>query len=343
MKKNGISQITLLILSVFIQESVAASAQGLYDSAKIYLMEQRYREADRIVQSVLTENPADMEALYLGIAILQTEILDYESYDKHAKSFRNRADSVLTVLLENLPLQKGKDSLDCLFYAASVLGGIGVMNAKTGYWPAAISKALSSVKYLKHIVQRDSSYAAGYLGIGVFNYYLSRNLKWLPFFSDKRVEAIGQIRRAIRSEFPFNYAACNSLCWILLERNEVLQTDSIVSSVVLIYPDNTLFVRIKIRVDLARSKWSDVIPLAQKLIALSLKRDPINWSDIVSGYQALVYSYEMLNRRTESLDAANEILAMPIPDDFRNIPFVKKYLKYVKEIRDKYGLRPSLR
>ena len=58
--------------------------------------------------------------------------------------------------------------------------------------------------------------------------------------------------------------------------------------------------------------------------------------DIVSGYQALVCSYDRLNRFGESLNAANAALSLPIPDHYRKIPFVKKHLKFIERIRKKY-------
>jgi tetratricopeptide (TPR) repeat protein len=307
------------------------------DSVKIYLIGQRYDAAAQTVKKILSENPGNIEALYLGSAIRQTAILDYESYAIDGERTITLAESTFSAVSRRLHGQKGKDSIDCLFYMGSILGGQGVVKGKTGNWPGAIKNAFASVNYFKQTLSLDSTYYAGYFGIGVYNYYLSKQLKWLPFFGDKRAEAIAQLQKATRAPFPYDYIARNSLCWIHIERNELDQADSLASSVLSKYPDNTLFIRIKIRIDLAKRRWPQAITGAGKLVSLSSGRTPVNWADIVSGYQAMVFGYEQMKKRGESLKAAGAVLSLPIPEEFRKIPFVKRHLKYVAEIRKKYS------
>jgi tetratricopeptide (TPR) repeat protein len=338
---------TLLISSLILfnplnQNVFCSSGTDAIDSVKVFLVEQRYNSADQIVKKLLIENPGNTEALYLGCAIWQMEILDYESYNIETKRFLTYADSTLSRLARALPLQKGKDSIDCLFYMASILGGIGVVKAKNGNWPGAIKKAFASAKYFKHIVNKDTTYYPGYYGIGVFNYYLSKQLKWLPFFGDNRLEAIQQLRTATRAVFPYNYAACNSLCWIYIERGQFDQADSMASSVLTNYPDNTLFLRIKVRIDLSHRHWNSALSRACRLIELSSQRSPKNWSDLVTGYQALICSYDNLAKGEEALQATNSVLSLPIPDQVREISFVKKHLNYIEGIRKKYAGQPSM-
>jgi hypothetical protein len=195
---------------------------------------------------------------------------------------------------------------------------------------------MASVGYFKQIIKIDPDFKAAYLGIGIFNYYLSENFKWLPFFSDKREEAIQQIQLATLSPFPYNYAACNSLCWILIARGQLRMADSVATNVLMKYPNNTMFIRIKVRTALGDNQWKDAINLSQKLIDLSKKRDPENWSDILSGYQAVLLSYDKLGMKKECLDTSGKVLAMNIPEQFRKIQYVRKHLNYAAEIRKKY-------
>jgi hypothetical protein len=101
------------------------------------------------------------------------------------------------------------------------------------------------------------------------------------------------------------------------------------------YPDNTMFIRIKVRTALGDGRWKDAVNLAQRLIDLSHKRDPENWSDILSGYQAVLLGYDKLGMKKECLDISGKVLAMNIPEQFRKIQYVKKHLKYAAEIRKK--------
>ena len=306
------------------------------DSARSCLMAQRYQNGERILEDLYKRQPGDQEALYLLCTIKQTEILDYESYAVDGKAYLAYADSSLSVITGALSCQKGKDSLDGLFYIGSILGGKGVIFAKNGNWPSAVRCALGSMGYLKRIVKVDSNYYAAGYGIGLFKYYMSQNLRWLPFFGDKRPEALRQLRRALAAPFPYNYAACNSLCWILIERGEFAAADSLISEALVRYPDNTLFMRIKMRTALGLAHWECAESLSRRLIDVSLQRCPRNWGDVVSGYQVLVCCYDNLHLGDACRDAARKALAMEVPEAYRKISFVKKHLSYIDEMRKKY-------
>jgi hypothetical protein len=313
-----------------------AGSATLIDSAKIYLMTQDYRKAERMVNMISDKQSEKKEALYLSCAIKQTEILDYESYPIDGEVFLRHADTVFHELSYYLPLEKGKDSLECMFYIGSTLGGMGIIQAKIGNWPFGVRNAMASVGYFKQIIKNDPEFKAAYLGIGIFNYYLSENFKWLPFFGDKREEAIKQMQLATLAPFPYNYASCNSFCWILIARGQIGTADSVATRVLIKYPNNTMFIRIKVRIALAKNQWKDALILSRKLIDLSKKRDPQNWSDILCGYQAMLVSYDNLGLKKECLDTSGKVVSMDIPEPFRKIQYVKKHLKYAAEIRKKY-------
>jgi hypothetical protein len=331
---NGV--IVLFICSIQGSELGFAKAEALIDSAKTYLMTQDYRKAERFVNMVLDKQSERIEALYLRCVIKQTEMLDYESYSIYGEDFLKLADTVSRELRYRLPLEKGRDSLKCMFYIGGTLGGIGIIQAKIGNWPFGVRNAMASVSFFKQIIKIDPEFKAAYLGIGVFNYYLSDNFKWLPFFGDKREVAIQQIRLATMAPFPFNFAACNSLCWILISRGLIKTADSVATQVLIKYPDNTTFLRIKVRTVLGNNHWEEAINLARKLIDLSKKRSPENWSDMLSGYQALLMSFDKLGQKKECLDTSAKVLALDIPGQFKKIQYVKKHLKYAAEIRKKY-------
>jgi hypothetical protein len=307
--------------------------------ARTCLMQQHYETADSIVRLQSKSYPEDLEALYMRCTIRQTRILDYESYAVDGKEYLDFADSVLQVLLENQKSQKGQDSVAALFFIGSVLGGKGIILAKNGKWPLAIRYALRSVGYFKQVLALDTTYYAAYYGIGVFNYYLSQNLKWVPFFGDKRIEALHQIKIATTAPIPYNFAADNSLGWIFIERGEFGTADSIVSHVLSQFPDNTLFLRIKVRADLGLGRYELSATHARRLIELSLRKQPKNWADIVSGYQALVCSYDNLHLENECFNATSTALRLEIPEAYRKISFVKRHFAYIAEMRKKHEKR----
>lgn len=299
------------------------------------LVSQHYKNAKDSLKRYLYINPSDVEALYLKLAVYQTEILDYETYCIEGKQFLVTADSIKKVLEKKNISLHGRDSLMCLFYIANVYGGISLMHAKTGSWIDGAKNGMTSVSMLKQVQKALPDFLAVYLGIGVFNYYFSTSLKWLPFAGGRWAEGLSYIEKAIKSEFPFNYAAKNSLCWILIDRQEYKRADSVAASVLNDYPCNTIFLRIRAIIDLRSGAFKGAIEHANALLLLTTERSPVNWSDFVAAYYILVESYYRSGLKNESLTAAELILTKNIPQEYLSVPHIKKNLKYIKELREK--------
>lgn len=304
------------------------------DSVQLDLVKQKYSSAQKKLSNYLQKNPNDINALYLHLAVYQTEILDYESYHVDSPKYITVADSIKSVLEKRIVSLKGKDSLICLFYLANVYGGISLMHAKTGNWIDGVKCGMNSVSLLKQVKKALPSFYAAYLGIGVFNYYFSTSLHWLPFANGRWQEGLSNIETAVNSEFPFNYAAKNSLCWILIERKDYKRADSIATSVLLEFPYNTIFLRIKALVNLRCGNYQEAIKNASLLLSLSQVRDPVNWSDFVASYYILVESYFQSGMISEMRCAADAILKEEIPQDYSSVPHIKKNLKCIKEHRE---------
>jgi tetratricopeptide (TPR) repeat protein len=306
------------------------------DSAKSLMVNQNYARSETLLRQTIRAHPDNMEALYLFFAVEQTKILDYESYSIETDTFDARALTTLTILNKVLPDKKGRENLNCLFYIGSTLGGMSIMQAKVGNWPAAVRSGMSSVGFFKRVIKTDPYYFPAYLGIGFFNYYISQNLKWLPFFGGRRKDGIEQIRLATKSDFPYSLVARNSLCWILVENNEFREADSVASGVLKELPDNTIFIRLKARIAFWKKEWPAAIYWSKRLIELSEKRDPVNWSDLLSGYQLLIAHYDYYGKKKETLDLCRKILSRKVPDPYSRIPYVKKHLKTIAEVQKKY-------
>lgn len=329
----------VLIAGITVSASAAESAsfavEGIYDSAMMYLINQHYDKAAEVLSAHLAQHPLDLRARYLQFAVEQTRILDYESYIIENKKFQQMADSLRQLFEERLKVLRGVDSTICLFYCANVYGGISVMQAKTGNWFDGVKNAITSVSMLKQVKKRDSTFYAADLGLGIFNYYLSTSLKWLPFVDTKEEEGLEAIVRALKADFPYNYAAKNSLCWILIERENFRKADSIAQSVLDEFPDNTIFLRIKALVALWTGSYREALHYGRQLTKLTEKRMPVNWSDLVAGYTILVQgNYESGNKK-EACAAARIILGKKVPSEYFEIPHIKKNMKYISGIRQK--------
>lgn len=327
--------IRLIIISVLLSCTFALSSPGLdaaIDSAMIQLVNQNYSRARMFLDSAFVIDPKSADALYLKVTVDQTELLDYESYAIHGEEFLKLADSVLDLL--NL-ISKSSDKNTIDFYRGNILGGKGIIKAKTGNWMGAVGDAMKSVSILKDVISRDSSFYAAYLGVGVFNYYLSQNLKWVPFMGDKSQEGLRLIEKSCRAQFPFNYAANNTLAWILIDRKEFRKADSIVNAVLSMHPENTIFLRIKARLALWTGRYDKAIQSGTQLYELSEQRKPVNWSDLLSGYQIVVESYAKKKDYQSCGVMVEKAMGYTIPAPYDQIEYVSRHSEFLRQMKDK--------
>ena len=326
-----------IILTGFFNLPASTPDSSFFSSAETLLVKQDYGAAREIVCRHLQTAPEDNYALYLRMAIEQTEILDYESYNLRGERFLSAADSVRKVLEGRLSKLSGQDSTLCLFYIANMYGGMSLIKAKCGSWFSALKSSLKSVGMLKEVAQRDSAMYAALLGTGVFHYYLSKNFGWLPFIdADSEEKGIREVEKATCAPSPYGFAAKNSLCWILIDKKQFGLADSVALSVLKETPGNTMFLRIRCLIALWSGHYDQALMLAQKLSEVSLIRDPVNWSDYVMSYYVLTGSYDGLGKVKEAIGAANHILGVKIPPEFRTIPPIKKNIKRILALKNKY-------
>jgi tetratricopeptide (TPR) repeat protein len=311
------------------------SNYNLIDSAKYYLVNQEYEKCKSLCEKILKKNPREINAIYFLYASQQIKIMDYEVYNIFFDSLIFISQKYSDILKKELAFQKSHDSLNCLFYIASIYGNLGVIYAKNNNWPLAIQKSINSISILKEIIKKSPKYYQAYLGIGLFNYYVSQNFKILPFFKDKTKEGINQIILSTNSEFPFSYVAKNSLCWILIEQGDYYKADSIVSIIISELPQNSIFIRIKAKIAFEMKRWEDAILWSKKLIEISSKRNPKNYNDIFSGYYFMALSYYNMGKKNESLKACNLALCITTPEPYSRIDYINKHIKAIKEIKEK--------
>jgi hypothetical protein len=310
--------------------------------AETLLVKQEYAAARCALKDALDRDSANCEALYLLHAIEQTEILDYEAYSIRGDRFMILSDSILGILQARLPSLSGSDSVSCLFYIANVYGGKSVLLAKTGNLLFAIKDAVTSVSLLKEVLSRDSTMVAAGLGIGVFQYYLSKSFKWLPYVdANSEKEGIGQVEMATNASYPYGIAAKNSLCWILLEKKALGRADSIAISVLKELPDYTVFIRIRCMIALWNKQYGKALSLGERLARLSLGRNPVNWSDFVLAHYAIAQGNEGIGKRDEAVAAIERLRTANIPQEYKTLPPVKKNLRRISALKKKIAAPPE--
>jgi tetratricopeptide (TPR) repeat protein len=299
------------------------------------IMDQRYDLVRTYLNGVLQSNPDNIDALYMQLNVNATELLDYESYPIQGDKYLRYADSLLSVVENRIASTKKGENTRHLFYCANIYGFIGLVQAKQGNWLKGIKNARISVRLLKNVLEIDPALHEALLGIGMYNYYVGQYLRWLPFMDSKARDGIADVERVARASSPFSYGAKYNLLWILIERGDYAKADSIVSTVLEHFPDNTIFVGIKAHVAQYRHDYKNAIRYARKLVVSSQKRTPVNWCDLVSGYRIVIASLYKMEHYRECSKEIDTVLELKIPASSKKISYIEKHVNYIYKIREK--------
>ncbi len=246
-----------------------------------HFMEQQYATARSELAAILKAEPDNIDALFMHLNADQIEIVDYESYKNDGYLFIRVVDSILAIMENKMRVCAKGEQARCLFYTGTIYGMKSLVLAKLGDWLKAVRFARTSVKLLEETRKLDPMFFETLYGIGLFNYYLGENLKWLPFMRGKSRKGLADVEKVAFSSSPLNFMAKNSLAWIYVERKDYQKADELVSPVLKKYPDNTIFLRIKARVALLKKDYKNAVVLGKRLVVLSRKRHPVNWADHV--------------------------------------------------------------
>ncbi len=294
-----------------------------------HFMDQNYDAARSELVTILKAEPDNIDALFMHLNADQIEIVDYESYVNHGYRFIRAVDSVLAIIDNKMRICKKGEQARCLFYTGTIYGMKSLVLAKLEEWLKAVKCARTSVKLLEEARDLDTSFNETLYGIGLYNYYLGENLKWLPFMRGKSRKGLADIEKVASSSSPLNFMAKNSLAWIYVEREDYQKADALVSSVLKKYPDNTIFLRIKARVALLKKDYSKAVVLGKRQVVLSQKRKPVNWADLIDAYQIVVASLDAMGKYKECLKVADEAQHQKVPAKAKKIEYVRKHLDYI--------------
>ena len=323
-------QIFIVTLILFISEAFSGvDFDPRMDVIINNILNQQYAKAYANIEKVLQSDPDNIDALFMRLNALQIEIIDYESYVLNGYKFVKSVDSVLTFFDKFIHPPDTKVQAKSLFYRGTMYGMKALVLAKIGEWMQALKYARNYIKFLKEAKDLDTTLYEVSYGIGLYNYYVGQNLKWIPFMGNRSRKGIKEIESVAYSNSPLRFMAIHSLSWIYIERGEYIKVETVASPVLAKYPSNTIYLGIKARTSLLLKKYEEAILLGRKLITISQARNPVNWSDLLSGYQIMVASLDETERHDECLEVINEALNLKVPESSKKIEYVQKHLDFI--------------
>ncbi len=329
---------SFLCLLVFILKPANAEIyqwnQFVY-SALDLVMNQEYDSAYNICDRRIAADSMDIDARYLKLVILQSQLADYESYALDGLRCISMAENLLKCL--DIRLNTCSSSLEkqkILFFKGNIFGILSIVKVKRGSILLGIKDARTSYENFKKLSNSSTLFPDVLYGIGLFDYYIGDNLKWIPGIGKRARSGLEMLLTASKSESPFRFGAKSSLLWILIERGDFTAADSIANEVLKEYPDNTVFFQAKSRAAFGAQQYQKAMELGEKLIELSLKRKVINWSDVLSGYQLIASCHLKMGNRKKAQDIADKGLSYDIQADTLKIEWVQKHRNFLMSIAE---------
>lgn len=326
--------IILAFVQLFYSEISAAAFSWGYtvESISPLIIKQDYATANALLDSIITHNHDNIDARFMKQNVLFTQMADYESYEIAGEKYMAGVDSLLDILANKIKTVSGHDSLKYLFFIGNCHGAKGLVLAKTGGILQGMAEADKSKKTMEEISALDPQLYETLYSIGLYNYYVGDYFKWVPGLKKRSLEGLRDLRNAAKSNNPFCFAAKNSLAWILLERKSYREADSVVNSVLSQFPSNTMFLQIKARSAFGRKQFTESIQLSEKLLQISVGRKPINWVDVMSGYQLIAASYYKMDNIPKAVEIAKTGLAVNVPQESLRLHWVKQHRKYLENL-----------
>ena len=303
------------------------------DIGEKLIVSQRYAEADSYYRAKLCHDSLDDFARYMVLTTHQTKLVDYESYEIDGDAFIDQADSAISFFQNECGKPCGNTR--CRFFLGSVLGMKALVETKQGNLLGGLSDSRHAASILSDARSADPTFLPAALGIGVYNYYVGNSLSFIPGNIERENNGLDEIKLAASDTYALGLGSRNVLGWIFYDRKQYAQTDSIALLSLNNWPGNSIFMRMHIRALLALKRELDCEVSAKILADASFKRNPVNWSDLLSAYQAAALS--AMNRGDHAAAAAycKKGLSFHVPPESFRIIYVKRHWDYLKDLLGK--------
>jgi hypothetical protein len=217
-------------------------------------------------------------------------------------------------------------------YRALFLGHYG------SYW-AAYRSALKSRKALESCLEMDSTYVDALVGLGNFQYWMSRKLdvlNWLPVLKDEKDEGIAQLERVINDSARSKYIAISSLANIHLDQGDYGEALHLARMGKSRYPGSRTFLWQEGAAALHLGLCSLSNRIYQALLQSVTSSERNNHYNEISCYASLVMGHYHLEDWDTTVQLAEHALAIPISDDVasrkkRTLANIRHYLELAQE------------
>jgi tetratricopeptide (TPR) repeat protein len=143
--------------------------------------------------SVILAEPTSPRGYFFVAATYSTLTNDYRN-PAYGPIFYENINKVIDI--GEARVKSGNATAEDLMYLGGAIGYRGIYRSIYGDWVGAFSDGLKGRSLLHQSFDKDTVNKDIYLGLGTYDYYrsaMTKALRWLPFFSDKRAQGVKEI------------------------------------------------------------------------------------------------------------------------------------------------------
>lgn len=191
----------ILSLIIIISSAFPFTAQGFVDvredrlialalKGQEMIFERRYDDAMAFFKRVEKMYSHSPIGIFGQMAIYEMRMLEREDFHLQNEflSAADQGDKVVSHVM-----QRYHPPLEDLFFSGALIGLDAFFKARKGNWWNAYTRGTLSRQIFKRILKKDRKFIDAKLGLGMYIYWRSvftKELRFLPFFSDQRKEGI---------------------------------------------------------------------------------------------------------------------------------------------------------
>lgn len=222
------------------------------------------------------------------------------------------------------------------YYLALAEGYQSYFDAINDNWLSAISTGMNSISAFGECLNIDSTFYEAYIGIGTYEYWMSRKTEFLngfPFYEDETQIGIDKLQEAINKSSYNSYLAINSLVWIYIDQEKYNEAITVAQKAVEEFPESRYF-----KWGLARA-YEDVDPetsikIYEKLLESYAAEDSTNHINEIILKHLIAQQHFKIGDLTKSLKLCNDVLSITELTDFE-LSKLENRIERVKEFRQK--------
>jgi len=232
------------------------------------IFERRYDDATELFRHVERDNPNAALGFFGQMAVLEARMLEREDFhlENEFMDIARRGEAVVGKVMQFYH----PSDVD-LFFCGGLVGLEGFFKARKGQWWGAYTKGNLSRQIFTSIKKRNPNFIDALFGLGMYDYWRSvftNEIKFLPFFSDKRKEGIEMVERVAKEGLFARELARVNLGIIYLEERRYADAARVLEEYSGLYSQNVILHILLGRVLLADKKYDHAVEEFEKILVI---------------------------------------------------------------------------